>query len=141
MIRRALPGALLIITGCSPQSTQNVAQTEQGLSADRATAILSCSVNGTPIGVSACFVGGRDAISGNLKVKSGESVKQYTDYDLASENGLTLQIPLSSPFEIDAQSISESGYVLRVIILRGTKKVFEDETSELGVMSVSSDDI
>lgn len=136
MIRRLLPIAL-IVTGCSQASNHENEGSGASSPPARVTAVLSCTVNGTPIGVSACFVGGGNTIGGSLKISSAGEVKQYTNYDLARENGRTFELPLTTPFRVTAQANSESAYVLRMEIQQGSKTVFQDEAAEFGVIDAS----
>lgn len=123
------------IAGCSAApSGKSEMQTE---APKRVTAVFSCTVNGTPIGVSACLMKlSSDSVGGSLKVASGNRVKQYTDYDLAGENGPTLELPLTAPFHVTAQANSESGYVLHMTVTDGSKSVFQDEATEFGVIDL-----
>ena len=41
------------------------------------------------------------------------------------KNGQTFELPLTAPFEITAQSNSDQGYVLRMVIRQGQKTVFK----------------
>ncbi|MBB4096974.1 hypothetical protein [Sphingomonas kyeonggiensis] len=126
--------ALVAMTGCAQAPANNHAERPVDDAPRHVTATLSCTVHGTPIGVSGCLIGGGQTTAGSLKVSSAGSVKQYTDYDLARENSNTLELRLTTPFSITAQANSEAGYVLRMTVAEGSKNVFEDEATEFGVI-------
>jgi len=139
MIWRSLPLILMVLTACSSEVEQQVStkDTNDAVSVP-IVAVISCRVNGMPIGVSACFIGSVESASGSLKVESGGIVKQYTNYELAGKNGSTLEFRLKEPFDITAQASSESGYVLRMEVRAGSRIIFQDETTEFGLIDADS---
>jgi hypothetical protein len=128
----------LALAGCSQAASE---QSEPAKAPKHLTATLSCTVNGTPIGVSACLIGSGQTMGGSLKVTSAGEVKQFTDYDLARENGRTFEIPLTAPFRVTAQANSDSGYVLRMVIIDGSKVVFHDEVTQFGVIDATDSEL
>lgn len=145
MIWRILPLAFLMASGCDDGATAE-AEPNQMEAPSRApshpVATLSCTNNGNAIGVAFCIAASRDNISGSLKIRSGDSVTQYSELDLYNRfREPTVKVPLDLPFEITAQSSSDENFVLRIVIEDGGETVFRDETSRLGVISVDSDGI
>ena len=161
--------ALLAITplfatmGCSankPAQPTSRTGEDTGAAPQTVVASLSCRINGQQTEVSMCFTGSGGAGGGSLKVSSNGAVKQYSSMELeqpatspddvlakirintlSGRQGPVWQIPLTSPFQITAQSNEEQDYVLRLVIQVGGQTAFQDETSGFGVLSASSDSV
>lgn len=108
------------------------------------SARISCRVGQSNVGISACLVGGVGAPDGQLKVRSGGSVRQFTAPEiLALERqapGPIVRIDLQAPFEVTAQSAGEDRYVLRVDLLEGDDVISSDETSGYRSIVISDSD-
>lgn len=137
--------AALSLAGCdgASKASSDLVPSDEKLSSDMAlTAVLSCTVNGTPLGVAACFTGDSTSPDGSLKITNGGEVKQYSLADIYSEmNQPYVRLELSEPFSIQAQSNGDSGYVLRVELRNGNEVVLQDEVASFGVISMSNDDL
>lgn len=144
MIARTLPLAFLVIAGCS-ETSGNDRRDADTRNYEAISAVLTCRVNGSPIGVPACLAANAGPVGGTLKISSGRSTKRYTDYDVyqlfRQSNDLAVRIPLTVPFDIMAQANGESFHVLRVEIKQGGQTIFRDEASEFDVIAVHSDEL
>lgn len=104
------------------------------------SAHVSCRVGQSNVGISACLVGGVGAPDGRLKIRSGESVREFTAPEILAlerqASGPIVTFDLQAAFEITAQSAGEDQYVLRVDILEGGDVISSDESSGYGTIEM-----
>jgi len=131
-------------TAAQDQEPQGISASPQPAAALSApTAIFTCRAGGmTHMPVFACFTGSHDNVDGSLKISTGGRTMQFSGVDLVSQLGVqTKQIPLTSPFEIFAQTNGDDTFVLHLEIRDGDKTLFQDEATGFGVIRVDSDSL
>jgi len=87
------------------------------------TAVLTCSIQNSPISLVACLS------HSNLKVRSGKKSKVYTPFDLARVR--RKNISLKESFQIQARNSSSNPYMMLNIVIRNRLKqvAYQDSVS------------
>lgn len=105
-------------------------------------ATLSCEFQGNHTNIAACFLGGEYSASTQLELTNDNFSQIYQGYELNTvgrESRSGLSIDLTKSFSMQVQNASENlSLRLKIVERKSGKLVFEDVTSQYGVISVQN---